>query len=103
MGHKSTAPTFVLSYSAVTFDRSVTHLTLREVRMRRVASIVLLTLGVFAVVLGVLLRFYIHSALGVAPLDPATTTVATGTGVTVFYPGDLKQRTDATVTATRQV
>jgi uncharacterized membrane protein len=71
--------------------------------MRRVVSILLLTLGVFAVVLGVLLRFYVHHALGVAPLDPASTTVAKGTGVTVFYPGDLKQRTDATVTATRQV
>jgi hypothetical protein len=71
--------------------------------MRRVAGLLLLTLGVFAVGLGLLLRFYIHSALGVAPLDPANTTVAKGTGMTVFYPGDLKQRTDATVTATRQV
>jgi hypothetical protein len=71
--------------------------------MRRVASLLLLTLGVFAVVLGLLMRFYVHSALGVAPLNPATTTVAKGTGMTVFYPGDLKQRTDATVTATRQV
>jgi Porin PorA len=71
--------------------------------MRRVVTVLLLTLGVFAVVLGVLLRFYVHHALGVAPLDPASTTVAKGTGVTVFYPGKLTQRTDATVTATRQV
>jgi hypothetical protein len=77
--------------------------------MRRVVSIVLLALGVFAIVLAGLLRFYVHHALGVAPLDPATTTVAKGrtvakgTGLTVFYPDTLKERRDVTVTATRQV
>ena len=68
--------------------------------MRRVVTVLLLTLGVFAVVLGVLLRFYVHHRLGVAPLDPASTTVSKGTGVTVFYPKTLTQRTDATITAT---
>ncbi|GAA4697274.1 DUF3068 domain-containing protein [Phytohabitans rumicis] len=69
--------------------------------MRRVAAAVLLSLGVFAIVLAALLRFYVHDKLAVAPLDPESTTVSQGGGMTVFYPGTFTQRTDATVTATR--
>ena len=71
--------------------------------MRRAASTLLLALGIFALVLGGLLRFYVYNTLGVAPLDPDSKTVSRGTQMTVFYPGKLKSRTDATVTATRIV
>ncbi|GAA0814465.1 DUF3068 domain-containing protein [Spirilliplanes yamanashiensis] len=77
--------------------------------MRRVVGIVLLTLGVFALTFGVLLRTVVYDQLAVAPLDPDVETVAQGTGMTVFYPASAKDttiepvRTDATVTARRVV
>jgi hypothetical protein len=71
--------------------------------VRRAICLVLLTLGIFGVALGLLLRFYAYPKLAVAPLDPKAKTVAQGTGITVFYPGDLKQRTDVTLTATRRI
>ena len=52
--------------------------------MRRIAGFVLLGLGVFAVVLGLLLRFYAYPRLAKAPLDPRTTSVATGSNVTAL-------------------
>jgi len=45
---------------------------------------VLLGLGVFAVVLGLMLRFYAYPRLAKAPLDPQTVSVATGSGVTAL-------------------
>jgi hypothetical protein len=71
--------------------------------VRRAISLVLLTIGIFGIALGLLLRFYAYDKLAVAPLDPAAKTVAQGTGITVFYPADLKQRTDVTLTATRRI
>lgn len=77
--------------------------------MRRVVGIILVALGVFALSLGLMLHFVVYERLALAPLDPDTETVAQGTGMTVFYPESLKnpavprQRTDATVTATRVV
>lgn len=71
--------------------------------MRRSATALLLVLGIFALVLGGALRFYVHNQLAVAPLDPDATTVSKGSQMTVFYPGTLKQRTDATLTATSRV
>ena len=71
--------------------------------MRRSATALLLVLGIFALVLGGALRFYVHNQLAVAPLDPDATTVSKGSQMTVFYPGTLKQRTDATLTATTRV
>ncbi|MEJ3742230.1 DUF3068 domain-containing protein [Actinomycetes bacterium KLBMP 9797] len=71
--------------------------------MRRAVTALLFALGAFALVLAGLLRFYVHHELGVAPLDPNSTTVSQGSGMTVFYPGLLKTRTDATVTATRNI
>jgi hypothetical protein len=77
--------------------------------MRRVAGVVLIALGVFAITLGFTLRFVVLDRLALAPLDPDTETVAQGTGVTVFYPKALadpsipRTRTDATVTARRVV
>jgi hypothetical protein len=53
--------------------------------------------------MGLLLRLYAYPRLALAPLDPKAVTVARGTGITVFYPGDLKQRTDVTLTATRRI
>jgi hypothetical protein len=71
--------------------------------VRRATSLVLLTLGVFGVMLGLLLRFYAYPRLAVAPLDPQAKTVAQGTGMTVFYPADLTQRTGVTLTSTRRI
>jgi hypothetical protein len=77
--------------------------------MRRVAGVILIALGVFAITLGFTLRYVVLDRLAVAPLDPDTETVAQGTGMTVFYPKALadpslpRQRTDATVTARRIV
>jgi hypothetical protein len=53
--------------------------------------------------MGLMLRFYAYPRLALAPLDPHAKTVATGTGITVFYPDQLKQRTDVTLTATRRI
>jgi hypothetical protein len=76
--------------------------------MRRVAGILLVTLGAFGITLGLLLPTVVFDRLAVAPLDPDTETVAQGTNMTVFYPGELASggnpiRTDATVTARRIV
>jgi DUF3068 family protein len=77
--------------------------------MRRAGGVLLIALGAFAIALAVLLPTVAYHRLAVAPLDPDTETVAQGTGMTVFYPRSLvdrsveAQRTDATVTARRIV
>jgi hypothetical protein len=50
--------------------------------VRRIVSFVLLGLGVFAVTLGLLLRYYAYPALAKVPLDQQASVVATGKGVT---------------------
>jgi hypothetical protein len=50
--------------------------------MRRIVSYVLIGLGVFAVALGLLLRFYAYPKLVKAPLDIDNVSVAQGDGVT---------------------
>lgn len=50
--------------------------------MRRVVSYVLIGLGVFAVALGLLLRFYAYPKLAKVPLDVDNVTVAQGSGIT---------------------
>jgi DUF3068 family protein len=50
--------------------------------MRRIASYVLIGLGVFALALGLLLRFYAYPRLVKIPLDVDNVSVAQGTGVT---------------------
>lgn len=52
--------------------------------MRRIVGFTLLFVGVFAVVLGVLLRTWAYPALAKAPADPNTTSVAVGQGVTAL-------------------
>lgn len=52
--------------------------------MRRIVSFVLLGLGVFAVALGLLLRFYAYPQLAKAPLDNESTSVAQGSGITAL-------------------
>jgi hypothetical protein len=77
--------------------------------VRRIIGVILVAVGAFAVVLGLSLRFAVYDRVAVAPLDPDSETVARGSGVTVFYPESFtnpdvpRQRTDATVTATRKV
>ncbi len=50
--------------------------------MRRVVSYVLIGLGVFAVALGLLLRFYAYPRLAKVPLDVDSVSVAQGSGIT---------------------
>ncbi|HWM06641.1 MAG TPA: DUF3068 domain-containing protein [Actinophytocola sp.] len=52
--------------------------------MRRIISFVLLGLGVFAVALGLLLRFYAYPQLAKIPLDQESTSVAEGAGITAL-------------------
>jgi hypothetical protein len=52
--------------------------------VRRVVGFVLLGLGVFAVALGLLLRFWAYPQLAKAPLDTKATSVAEGTGITAL-------------------
>jgi hypothetical protein len=52
--------------------------------VRRVVGFVLLGLGVFAVALGLLLRFYAYPTLAKAPLDTESTSVAEGDGITAL-------------------
>ncbi|HKT00355.1 MAG TPA: DUF3068 domain-containing protein [Rugosimonospora sp.] len=70
--------------------------------MRRALTFVLLTLGVFNIALGLLLRFYAYPRLAVAPLDPGVSLVATG-NATVFYPAMLEMRQNVPVTTTIRV
>ncbi|HEX2132640.1 MAG TPA: DUF3068 domain-containing protein [Actinophytocola sp.] len=52
--------------------------------MRRILSFVLIGLGVFAVALGLLLRFYSYPQLAKVPLDQESTSVAEGDNVTAL-------------------
>lgn len=52
--------------------------------MRRIVGFVLLGLGVFAVALGLLLRFYAYPQLAKAPLDNESVSVAQGSGITAL-------------------
>ncbi|HMG29846.1 MAG TPA: DUF3068 domain-containing protein [Jiangellaceae bacterium] len=52
--------------------------------MRRNVGLVLLVVGALFLVLAPLLRWYAYPRLAVAPQDQATTTVSSGTDVTVF-------------------
>ena len=52
--------------------------------MRRVVTLVVLGLGVFAIATGLLLRFYAFPALAKIPHNPNTSAVAQGTGITAL-------------------
>ncbi|GAB3461854.1 PorA family protein [Actinophytocola sediminis] len=52
--------------------------------MRRILSFILLGLGVFAVALGLLLRFYAYPQLAKVPLDQESTSVSEGSGITAL-------------------
>lgn len=52
--------------------------------MRRIVSFILLGIGVFAVALGLLLRFYAYPQLAKIPLDNESTSVAQGSGITAL-------------------
>ncbi|MBA0128088.1 DUF3068 domain-containing protein [Haloechinothrix sp. YIM 98757] len=60
--------------------------------MRRALSYVLLGLGVFALALGLLLRFYTYPQLAKVPLDPDRTTVAEGDDITAMVFVDTGDR-----------
>lgn len=75
--------------------------------MRRIVGFVLVGLGVFGIVLGLLLRFYAYPRLAVVPLNQQSESISTGQNMTVFYPSKLAEQTEAEtgvdVTATRVV
>jgi hypothetical protein len=52
--------------------------------LRRIVSFILLGLGVFAVALGMLLRFYAYPQLAKIPLDNESTSVSEGDGITAL-------------------
>jgi hypothetical protein len=52
--------------------------------LRRIISFILLGLGVFAVALGLLLRFYAYPQLAKIPLDNESTSVSEGDGITAL-------------------
>jgi len=65
-------------------------------------GLVLLGIGAFCVVAAVAVRLVLAPQLIVLPLDQDGSSVATGTA-TVFYPGDLTQRSNVPVRAGRDV
>jgi hypothetical protein len=69
---------------------------------RRMIGLVLLGLGAFCVVAALAVRLVLAPQLIVLPLGQDSSTVATGTA-TVFYPGDLTQRSGVPVRAGRDV
>jgi hypothetical protein len=77
--------------------------------MRRVVSYVLVGLGVFALALGLLLRFYAYPKLAKVPLDIDNTSVAQGDGVTALVIEEVDDvptpeiRTDLSLTSTTHV
>jgi hypothetical protein len=70
---------------------------------RRSIGLALLAIGAFCAVAAVAVRLFLVPQLVVLPLDQDGSSVATGTGVTVFYPGDLEQRSGVSVRAGRDV
>lgn len=71
--------------------------------MRRGVGMVLVGLGVFLLVLGVLLRFYAYPALAKAPLDQDSETVSVAPDSTYLDIGALEVVEGETLTATRRV
>lgn len=77
--------------------------------MRRVVGFALIGLGVFAVSLGLLLRFYVYPLAAKVPLDVESTSVARGTGITSVVVEEVDGvptptiRTDLNVTSTSYV
>lgn len=71
--------------------------------MRRVLSLGLVAIGVFALVLGLMLRFHAYPRLALVPLNQQSESVSTGENMTVFYPSTLTQESGVQVTATRVV
>ncbi len=70
--------------------------------MRRVVGMVLLALGVFGIVLGLMLRFYAYDRLALVPLNQDSESISQGE-MTVFYASKLAQERGVEVTATRLV
>jgi hypothetical protein len=63
-------------------------------------GVVLLTLGVFLIVLGPMFRFYVYPQLAVAPQAQDSDTVLVGPGATIFDTSTLKEiQTDLTTKA----
>lgn len=70
--------------------------------MRRVAPLIAIGLGMFLLVGGLVIRFYVHPQLAVAPIDQDSTTILTAPNATIFdsRPTVLAEiETDLTITS----
>src|SRR6185312_5199729 len=73
-------------------------------RMRaRMAALALLVVGALAVTVAVALPLVLAPSLIKLPLDQQVRSTASGRGLTVFYPGDLEQRSGVSATSVRNV
>jgi hypothetical protein len=70
--------------------------------MRRIASLVLLALGVALIVAAPMLRFYVYPNLAKTPINQYAESIAPGTG-TVFDPVTLTERHDVALVAHRRL
>lgn len=71
--------------------------------MRRASGYILVGLGSFALVLGLLLRFYLYPYLAVVPLDQSSRFVSEGHDMVLFDRGELVQRSGVDLTGTLRV
>jgi hypothetical protein len=69
----------------------------------RIAALLLLAFGALALTVAVALPTVLAPALVKIPLAQKARSVASGTGLTVFYPGDLEQRSGVSATSIRNI
>jgi hypothetical protein len=69
----------------------------------RAAALVLLVIGALALTVAVALPTVLAPALVKIPLDQTARSEAIGTGLTVFYPGDVEVRSGVTATSVRRI
>ncbi|WP_214400833.1 DUF3068 domain-containing protein [Pseudonocardia lacus] len=69
----------------------------------RMAALALLVVGALAVTVAVALPTFLAPALVKLPLDQKARSTAIGHDLTVFYPGDLEERSGVTATSVRNI
>ncbi|MCO1655519.1 DUF3068 domain-containing protein [Pseudonocardia humida] len=69
----------------------------------RIAALALLVVGALALTVAIALPAFLAPALVKLPLDQKVRSTAIGHGLTVFYPGDLEQRSGVTATSVRKL
>jgi hypothetical protein len=69
----------------------------------RIAALVLLVIGALALTVAIALPTVLAPALVKIPLSQTARSLAEGTGLTVFYPGDLQQKSGVSVASVRNI